>query len=408
VSEAIKFFKSKSYADKVRLLKYYDNPKIGIYSCGKFHDLNYGPMVPTTGYLKTFALKPYSHGFLLCFPDKMNPKKLARTYNEPKLFSVYQESKRWSEVLKVNNVGRLNEIIHQEKAKELILTSEALHDKKIAAIADDITDKKDQIKLVIIAGPSSSGKTTFSKRLRTHLRVNGLDPVVVSLDDYFVDRTSMPKLANGNYDLDNINAIDLNLLNKHLEALMLGEEIDQPVFDFSKGKRSKETKKLRVFQDQLLIIEGIHGLNEKLTFKIPHRLKYKIYVSALTRLNIDDHNRIPTADIRLIRRIIRDNRTRNYGPAQTIKQWPDVTRAEGKNIFRFQEQADIMFNSSLSYEPAAMKPFIKPLLESISSDVPEYAEAKRLLRFINLFSPISIDQIPSNSLVREFLGGLCY
>lgn len=400
--EAIKFFKKRAYADKVRLLQNIRDNEIKIYSCGKFHDLCHGPLLPSTGFIRGFHLKRYGDGFLLSFPNPKNPAEISPVINRPKLFNVYQESKRWAKILEVNDVGRFNEMVVKKGGHELVQIAESLHEKKIAAISDEICQKKKETKLILIAGPSSSGKTTFSKRLRIHLRVNGIDPIVISLDDYFIDREAI--LKKGQAEFENIDALDLKLLNEHLETLMKGGEIEQPIFDFETGSRKPIGKKFRMFEDQLLIIEGIHGLNDKLTYKIPANLKYKIYISALTQLSIDDYNRISTTTIRLIRRIVRDNLYRGYSAYQTIKSWPLVRGGEERNIFPFQEEADAMFNSGLIYEPAILKGYIKPLVSGIPKDTNEYYIGTELTRFTNLFHEIPSKYIPSHSILREFIG----
>jgi uridine kinase len=365
-------------------------------------------MVPSTGYLKQFELMYYEPGFLLRYPDNYSPKVIPEFIEQRGLFEVFREAEEWAEILDVGDVGALNDKIATEEMGGIIRISEALHEKKMAHIADMIAEKKDKVKLVLIAGPSSSGKTTFSKRLSIQLRVNGLKPYAISLDDYFVNRESTPRDETGEYDFESIYALDLGLLNEHINKLLAGEEIELPTFNFLTGQREYSGKKLKLTDDMILIAEGIHGLNETLTRDIKPENKFKIYVSALTQLNIDNHNRIPTTDVRILRRIVRDYRTRGKDAEVTLLGWPSVRRGEDKNIFPFQGEGDVMFNSTLVYELGAIKKYAEPLLEQINRSSRAYSEAARLLRFLKYFLPVEVDEIPNNSIIREFIGGSCF
>ena len=403
--EAIELFRTEAYSDKVRLLKHCDTEEVSVYKCGKYIDLAYGPVVPTTGFCKVFKLRPYGQeGFVLSFPDRHDPREPARLEEQRKLFRIHKESKQWGQILEVNNVGRLNDIIARGEISEYIKIAEALHERKISEIGDQIAQRRDRVKVVLIAGPSSSGKTTFSKRLSIQLRVHGLRPYALSLDNYFVDREHTPRDEQGNYDFEALHCLDIDLFNQHLVDLLKGKEIEIPKFDFEKGKRKKGYP-LRLDEDQILIIEGIHGLNEELTHAVPAESKFKIYASALTQLSIDDYNRISTTDTRLLRRMVRDAQFRGYSARETISRWPSVKRGEARNIFPFQEEADAMFNSAIVYEIAALRPFAEPLLLQITKDMPEYLEAHRLHRVLRLFTPFPPDDVPKNSILREFIGG---
>ena len=327
---------------------------------------------------------------------------------QKKLFNIFHEYKRWGHILGVDNVGDLNGLLDAGQVSDLIRISEALQEKKIAQIADMIAYSKTDRRIVLISGPSSSGKTTFAHRLSIQLRVNGLKPVTISLDDYFVDRDDTPKDEKGEFDFEALEAIDLRLFNRHLGELINGCEIEIPAFNFTKGIREPLGKKMRLSDNSVIVIEGIHGLNERLTEEIPKRNKFKIYVSALTSMNIDDHNRIPTTDTRIIRRIVRDYRFRGISAVENIKRWPSVRRGEERNIFPFQESADIMFNSFMMVELGVLKGYAEPLLNAIDPTLPEYSEAKRLVEFLSYFLPIDCREIPLNSIIREFIGGSCF
>lgn len=408
IEKALEIFKKHNQEDRIRLLKYYKKKSIDMCKCGDMYDYFYGKMVPRTGYLKKFNLVYYKPGFLLKYPEIYFPDMIPAYENQRKLFSVFREAENWAKILDVGDVGGLNEKIFQGKMGNIIRVSEALHEKKIAKIADMISEKRESIKIVLIAGPSSSGKTTFSKRLSVQLMVNGMKPYAISLDDYFVNREDTPRDENGEYDFESIYALDLKLLNNDLEKLLSGEEIKLPTFNFITGKREYNGKRLKLNEDMILIAEGIHGLNEILTSKIASKNKFKIYISALTQLNIDNHNRIPTTDVRMLRRIVRDYRTRGKSAEMTLLGWPSLRRGEDKNIFPFQEEADIMFNSTLVYELGALKKYAEPLLKEINNRSKAYSEASRLLNFLEYFLPVEECEIPQNSIIREFVGGSCF
>ncbi len=406
--DAERLFTESGQTDKISLLRYLPQEEVAIYSCGSFYDFCYGPLMPSTGYLKNFRLRFYLPGFILELPKKENPTEIPAYIEQGKLANVHYEAKRWANIIKVNNVVSLNDMVTKGDVGNLIRVCEAFHEKKIAHIADQIAENIDRIRIVLIAGPSSSGKTTFAQRLSTQLQVNGIRPVAISLDDYFVDREFTPRGEDGNYDFESIQAIDNTLFNDHLIKLIQGEEIKQPYFNFKTGKREYHGERLKLAPSDLVIVEGIHGLNDLLTSSVPKGRKFKIYVSALTQINIDNQNRIPTTDLRKIRRIVRDYRCRGRSAAETIAMWSSVRRGEEKNIFPFQESADVMFNSALPYELAVLKASAEPLLQEISTESPEYAEARRLLSFLSFFSPLMLDEIPLNSIVREFIGGSCF
>lgn len=407
--EALRIFKDYKMEDKLRLLKYINLPYINLYKCGYLYDYFYGPMVPSTGYLKVFDLIYYNPGFILLYPSPDNPKEVSQFKDLPKLAKVFKETEDWSRIHGVYDVGLLNEKVESEEFKDIVLVAEALHEKKIANIADKIYENRDRIKIVLIAGPSSSGKTTFARRLSIQLKVLGMKPYPISLDDYFVNREFTPKDEYGNYDFESIKALDLDLFNSHLNDLLSYKEIEIPTFNFIKGEREWLGHKYKMDEDSILIIEGIHGLNETLTSSISKENKYKIYISALTQLNIDDHNRIPTTDVRLLRRIVRDNTSRGRDAEATILSWPQVRIGEEKNIFPYQEEADVMFNSTLVYEMSILKKYAEPLLKVVDIKSPVYIEAKRLLSFLSYFKEASSDEIvPLNSILREFIGGSCF
>ncbi|MCT4562957.1 MAG: nucleoside kinase [Maledivibacter sp.] len=405
--KAKEIFKQFGMDAKEKLLKYREKDSINIYSCGWLRNYFYGYMVPSTGYLKEFSLKFYMPGLIIQFPTKEQPDSIPEFVEQPKLAAVFHESEKWGNILNVGYVANLNETIDEDKIPELIRVAEALHEKKIAQIADKITKKNKR--LVLIAGPSSSGKTTFAQRLLIQLKVNGLNPITLSTDDYFVDRELTPRDEEGNYDFESLDAVDVELFNDDLTKLIQGHEIQIPTFNFLTGRREYKGKKLKIHKDQPIIIEGIHGLNEKLTQDIPHDKKFKIYISALTQLNIDNHNRIPTTDSRLIRRIVRDSKYRGHSALTTLRIWKSVRRGEERNIFPFQEEADIMFNSALVYELAVLKKYAEPLLREIDDKESEYAEAKRLLKFLSYFKSIDDDKyILQTSIIKEFTGGSCF
>ncbi|MFZ5353220.1 MAG: nucleoside kinase [Bacillota bacterium] len=407
-SEAAALFEKTGQDDKIRLLKYRQKSYMNVYSCYGYYDYFYGYMVPSTGYLKLFELKHYSPGLILRFPEKRNPTVLPEFVEQRKLFNIFREFEHWGKIMELNDVSNLNDAISEGRINELIHIAEALHEKKIAQIADMITQSKDKKKLVLIAGPSSSGKTTFAQRLSIQLRVNGIRPVAISLDDYFKNREDTPKDESGEYDFETIEAIDINTFNDVMSRLIKGEEVEIPTFNFHTGMREWRGKKLKIDEDQVIIVEGIHGLNEALSKNIPKERKFKVYVSALTHLSVDNHNRIPTSDLRLLRRIVRDFQFRSQDALSTIKRWDSVRRGEDTFIYPFQEEADVMFNSSLVYELCILKNIALPQLLKISNEVPEYIEAKRLVKFLNYFLPVEGDDVPFNSILREFIGKSCF
>lgn len=407
VDEAKEIFKEMKFYDKLDILEYRPENYVNLYRCGWMTDYLYGYMVPSTGYLKTFELKFYLPGIIIRYPLK-ETGKIPEFEDSPKLYRIFRESEKWSQTIHVENVAQLNDSIKSGRGGELIRICEALHEKQIAQIADEIYSQRDRIRLVLIAGPSSSGKTTFAQRLRIQLMVNGLNPVPISMDNYFFNREDIPVGEDGKRDLESIDIIDIELFNEQLTRLIQGQEVEIPYYNFEKGVREYHGTKVKLGPDQLIIVEGIHGLNEKLTAMIPKRNKFKIYISALTQLNIDNHNRIPTTDTRLIRRMIRDYHFRGTPVEQTLSMWPSVRRGEERNIFPFQEQADVMFNSALIYELAVLKPYILPLLEEFKEDHPFYTEVNRLKKFLKYFVELESDEIPNNSILREFIGGSCF
>ena len=380
------------------------NKEINMYYCEDYFNYFYETIATHTGVTQIFELKKYYDGFLLRYPHSEDVEHLPEFKETKKLLWALHEYETIYKVLNVGTVYRLNKLIKEKKIKEQILLSEALHEKKIAQIADKIAERKG-IKMILIAGPSSSGKTTFAQRLGLQLKINGIKPVTISVDNYFVEREQTPKNENGEYDFESIEAIDTELFNNHLLALLEGKEVEMPEFDFKLGTKKYNGNKIKLAEDEVLVIEGIHCLNDKLTEKIPQEQKYKIYISALTVLNMDSFNRISTTDTRLIRRIVRDNQFRGYSAQNTISTWDNVNKGENKNIFPFQEEADSIFNTSLIYELAVLKNEAIPLLEKITNKEPEYAEAQRLIEILKYFESIPKDMVPSNSLLREFIGG---
>ncbi|ABR31602.1 ATPase AAA [Thermosipho melanesiensis] len=404
-SEALKLFDKLGYSDKVNLLKYRKKKTVKVYKLDEHFDYFYGYMPHSTGVLKYFDLFKYEDGFVLVLPVFKDGKAILEFKPMTKLSQVFIEYKKWLEIMNIDSVGDLNRVIAsgERSVTDLIIMSEALHEKKIAFIAEEIKKKK-TVRLVLIAGPSSSGKTTFSKRLMVQLRASGLRPVTISLDDYFVDREKTPVDENGKPDFEALEAIDVELFNRNLLDLFEGKEVEIPKFDFTQGKR-KKGRKLKIEKDQPIIVEGIHGLNPKLTELIPEELKYKIYASALTQLNLDNTNRLHTTDTRLLRRIVRDSKFRGHDALATLRMWPSVRRGEDRNIFPYQENADIMFNSALVYEISVLKIFAEQLLIVVPDDKPEYSEVTRLLKILDYFLPITnIEDIPRTSLIREFIG----
>ncbi len=400
--EAIEFYKKHHTLNGRLQLDVKDS--IILYYCEEYFNYFYGVMPISTGYMDIYEILKYGDGFLIRYPSKQNPKQLPLMQERKKLVATLDEYEDLHKVLNINTIYKLNRAIENNQIKNDILIDEALHEKKIAGIADDIV-KRRNVKMVLIAGPSSSGKTTFAQRLGIQLKINGLKPVTISVDNYFVERDKNPKDENGKYDFECIEAIDLELFNHHLYKLLNGETVEIPTFDFTKGIKVYNGEKLKLEANEILVIEGIHCLNDKLTAHIPKEQKYKIYISALTVLNIDYYNRISTTDTRLIRRIVRDHQFRGYSALHTLAMWDSVNSGEEKNIFPYQEEADSMFNSSLIYELAVLKDYAMPLLAEIDNTHPEFSEAKRLYRFLSYFKSISGEFVPSQSLLREFIGG---
>ena len=406
--EIIRLFKERGMDDKVKLLETSGQ----LYSCyqqlGDTIDSYYGSLVPSTGYIRLFDIVKYYDGLLLRIPNRKNPDKLEEVVKQEKMLDVFQEYHRWNEILGSSTVGDLNQACNRGMATDLINVSEALQEKKIVRIADEITNRNEngqRVKLVLISGPSSSGKTTFSKRLSIQLMTNGLRPYPISLDDYFVNREDTPLDENGQHDFESLYALDLPFFEAQLKALLAGEEVELPRFNFNIGKREPSGKKLRIDDNMILILEGIHALNPALTPNIPAANKYKIYVSALTTILLDNHNYIPTTDNRLLRRIIRDYKYRSHSAEATINRWPSVRAGEEKWIFPYQEYADAMFNSALIFELAVLKDHVEPVLRKVPNNSPAYSEAHRLLRFLSHFVPVQDEELPPTSLLREFLGG---
>ncbi len=402
--DAISLFHTKKMYDKERLFNYRRVSKVNIYNIDNFEDYYYGYMVPSTGYLKYFALVPYEDGFVIQLPTAAVPKVVPEFVPQNKLFKVLNESKNWGEKLGLETVADLNDAIVSGRINDLILVQEAIQEKRIGEIAQMIAEQPDK-KLVMIAGPSSSGKTTFSHRLSIQLMACGLKPHPIAVDDYFIDREKCPKDSNGKYDFEGLAAVDVELFNRDMQDLLAGKEINLPTYNFKTGKSEYRGNKLKLGDGDILVIEGIHCLNDALSYSLPKENKFKIYISALTQLNIDEHNRIPSTDGRLIRRMVRDARTRGISAKNTISMWYSVRRGEEQNIFPYQEEADVMFNSALIYELAVLKQFAEPALFGIGRDEPEYEEAKRLLKFLDYFVGISTENIPYNSILREFIGG---
>lgn len=407
VDDAIALFRKYGMYDKERLFKYRRVSTVNLYSINGFEDYYYGYMVPNTSYLKYFELYPYDEGFVLQMPERKAPKEVPAFEPQHKLFGILKESTAWGDMIDIETVGDLNDQVTKRDVSEVILVQEALQEKKIADLAEQIA-KKPSVKFVLIAGPSSSGKTTFSHRLSIQLRAQGMNPHPIAVDNYFVDREFTPKDENGEYNFECLEAIDIELFNQNMTDLLAGKEVMLPTFNFKTGKREYNTPPKRLNQNDILVIEGIHCLNDALTYQLNAENKFKIYISALTQLNIDEHNRIPSTDGRLLRRIVRDARTRGTSARQTIAMWPSVRRGEEANIFPYQEQADAMFNSALNYELAVLKQYAEPILFGIDKDCREYVEAKRLLKFLDYFVGINAEKIPQNSLLREFVGGGCF
>ena len=405
--DAVEMFQRTRMLDKARLLSYRINSHVNIYTLDGFTDYFYGYMVPDTSYLKYFGLELFEDGFILRLPDQKAPDRLGDFRPSMKVFRELHDATLRSEGLCISNVGEMNDVISDGKATQMILAQEAMMEKKIGDIAEEIARRKG-IRFVMIAGPSSSGKTTFSHRLSTQLVACGMRPHAIATDNYFKNRSETPRDQNGQYDFECLGAMDIEQFNTDMVRLLNGETVEIPQFNFKKGVREYNGDYLTLGEQDVLVIEGIHCLNDQFSHSLPKESKYKIYISCLTTLNIDDHNRIPTTDARLLRRIERDARTRGYSAQATIRMWPSVRKGEENNIFPYQDSADMIFNSALLYETALLKPYVEPLLFGVPKNCEEYIEAKRLLKFLNYFLPLPADDVPKTSLMREFVGGGCY
>lgn len=405
--DAIEVFKEFGMDDKARLFRYRRGSTINVYELDRYKDYFYGYMAPSTGMLNVYDIYQYDKGFVLQMPQKSKPDTVPEFRPQGKLFNVLKESSQWADIMDVQTVGALNDAIATGRMKELMLVQEALQEQKIAEIARKIASDRSK-KFVMIAGPSSSGKTTFSHRLSIQLMACGLKPHPIAVDDYFVEREETPIDEYGNYNFEDLHAIDLKLFNEHMSDLRAGKRVEVPTFNFKIGHKEYNGKYRELGEDDILVIEGIHSLNDEMSYALPKESKFKIYISALTQLNVDEHNRVPTTDGRLIRRLVRDFRTRGSSAKRTMGMWDSVRRGEEQNIFPYQEQADVMFNSALIYELSILKPFAEPILFAIGKDEPEYQEAKRMLKFLDYFLAYGTDDIPTNSILREFVGGGCF
>lgn len=406
--EAIRIFEASGMTDKLEVMRHTNRTYLTLYRCLDLNDYLYGALVPSTGYLHTFDLVRFGDGALLLLPEKRPPYAKTTVMAIPKLRAVFAETETWAHILKKTNVGEINAAIAADGGRDMVLVSEALHEKKISQIADAIAADLDHTRLVLIAGPSSSGKTTFSRRLSIQLRVLGLEPFTISADDYFLDRDRSPVDARGLHDFESLAALDVETLDNDLVRVLGGGRIDLVRFDFVAGKRVPTGRTYAMQDTSILVVEGIHGLNEAMTPAIPAAEKYRIYASALNPLNLDNHTSIYVSDVRTLRRMVRDNRTRGADAEKTLTMWPSVRAGEERNIFPFQEQADILFNSSLIYELSVLKPHAQPLLEQVDRDSPVYGEAMRMLEFLSFFAPLGEALVPPNSIVREFIGGGCF
>lgn len=405
--DAVEYFRQTGQTDKLRLMKYRFYENFSFYRLDDIYEYFYGEMAPSTACVRVCDLRYYYPGMVVMMPDKADKTRVAAFHDMPKIARTFAESNEWAEILGCANAADLNEMVEKKGLRELIRVNEALHERSVAKIADQF--KASGARVILIAGPSSSGKTTFAHRLLISLKVLGMRPVKLSLDDYYIDREKVPVDADGRRDLERIDILDLALLNEHLLQLLRGDAVQAPMFDFPSGTRRAETHEIHVDADEPIIIEGIHGLNDELTSLVPREMKFKIYVSALTTLNLDDHNRIRTTDVRLLRRIVRDYLFRGTMPEETMAAWPSVRRGEEKYIFPFQEEADAMFNSSLSYELPIMKKYVYPILRAVKSESACYTMARRLVKFLNYIRTADVeDEIPVNSILREFIGGCCF
>lgn len=407
LSDALMYFEKDRRFDKLSLLHYRTSSNVNLYELGEEKDYFYGGMLPSVGKLLWFDLQPYEEGIVLITPQRTLPHTLRSFAPQPKLFSVFQQSKKWSRILEISHVGALNDCIAAGKIENLIQISEALHAKHIAEIASRVAENR-RIKLILVAGPSSSGKTTFAQKLSIQLQAEGFRPHLISMDNYFIDRDRVPFGTDGLQDFESVDAVDAELFNSHMQQLLQGDAVELPTYNFKSGKREYNGEVLKLREEDVLIVEGIHCLNEILSASVPKEHKFKIYISAITMLNIDDHNRIPTTDGRLLRRMVRDHQHRATSAADTIKRWPSVRNGEERNIFPFQEEADVIFNSAHIYELAILKTYAEPLLYNIQKEEPEYGEARRLIKFLNYFLSVSSEFVPEMSIIREFIGGGIY
>jgi uridine kinase len=404
LDEAIQMFHARGEEEKVKLLAHRRKDYLTLYTLRGSRDYFHGYMVPSTGYLRYFALHPWPPGFVIQYPRRHRPTELLPVHDYPQLMAIFREYGEWLRLLGVDSVSGLNESIANGRIREIILVSEALHEQRITQIAAQIARRRDEVRLVLIAGPSASGKTTFSKRLSVQLLAHGIHPFPLALDNYFVDREKTPRDERGDYDFEVLEALDVSLFNQHLLALMRGEKVQVPYFDFNTGRR-EQGETVQLGPDHIIIVEGIHGMNPRLAAAVPRERTFRIFVSALTQLNIDRHNRVPTTNTRLVRRLVRDAIYRGYTAEETLNRWESVRRGEKRHIFPYQEHADVMFNSALVYELAVLKPLAEPLLLQVEPSSPRRVEAKRLLTFLKWFQPCVPDLIPDNSILREFIGG---
>ena len=405
--EAIKLFGELGMYDKENLFKYRRSSRVNVYHMGGFDDYYYGYMTYSTGVLKYFKLIQYDNGFVLQMPTKEEPDKVPEFKPQEKVFEVLKEATQWGEMMGVPTIGAVNDKITNGTIGNIMLVQEALQEKKIADIATEIANRQG-VKFVMIAGPSSSGKTSFSHRLSIQLMANGYKPHPIAVDNYFVEREQTPLDENGDYNYEDLHAVDIELFNKHMSQLLNGEKVEMPEFNFKFGRKEYNGNFLQLGEEDVLVIEGIHCLNDELSYSLPIDSKFKIYISALTQLNVDEHNRVSTTDGRLLRRLARDYRTRGASAKKTLSMWESVRRGEEKNIFPFQEQADVMFNSAMPYEPCVLKPFVEPILFQVTESDPEYQEANRLLKFLNYFLSCGYENVPIDSILREFVGGGCF
>jgi uridine kinase len=410
LEEAEAIFRAAGDHSTLALLATHHSSRVPVVECGTFVEIATGPVAPSAGRVKGFAVLPYEDGLLLRFPRNGDPAHLPPLQPQPKLFACYRETREWNELLGVANVGSLNRLCLSREIADMIRIAEGFHEKKIAAIADSIADQRERVRLVLVAGPSASGKTTFIRRLATQLRVNGIQPVGLSLDNYFLDRERTPLGPNGKPDWEALEALDLDLFNSHLVALLRGDEVAVPRYDFVRGRRTEPDlwPRQQLASNQVLLVEGIHALNHRLTTAVAEELKFRVFISALTQLTLDDHNRIFTSDTRLLRRIVRDRLFRGHPTTRTLEMWGDVRRGEARGIFPFQEEADVIFNSALVYEPSVMRVFAERFLLEVPREHPAYTEAYRLLKFLSWFVPVFQDDVPHTSILREFIGGSAF